>query len=333
MRPQLLTTTLGTLIKARRATHIEGSPGLGKTQIVKSVADKLNIGFIHVHAPTLQPEDLGLPVPTADRKRLDFICPARLPLVGNDVPEFGVLLIDELPQADNAIQKTVANIVQERELHGQKLKPGWAVITTGNRTSDRAGANRILSHLRNRMTTIEFEPHLEDWVEWAMAHAVRMEVIAFLRFRSNLLSAFDPTHDINPTPRAWVEGVSQLLGLVPPEAEYECIKGAVGEGAAAEFVGFLQICRSLPDMDEVLAKPKTHAVPTDPAVLYAISGSLACKADHANVQAVMDFAVRMPPEFCLIVVRDMQKRWPGCTVTPAVRDWCAGPGHKLLIAQ
>ena len=331
MRPQLLNTTLTALIAATRATYVEGSPGLGKTQIVQQVAKTAGIGFIHVHAPTLQPEDLGLPVPTADRKRLDFIVPSRLPLVGNDTPDSGVLLIDELPQADNAIQKTLANLIQERELHGHKMKAGWVTVATGNRVSDRAGANRILSHLRNRVTTIEFEAHLDDWCEWALDNGVRTEVVAFLRFRPALLSAFDPNHDINPTPRAWVEGVSQLLGHIPESAEYECIKGAVGEGAAAEFIGFLRICRELPDVDQILRTPDTFKVPTDPAVLYAVAGSLAARADHDTVDDVMRFAKRMPPEFTLITVRDMRQRWPGCFSTAAMTKWLAGDGHKLLI--
>ena len=47
----------------------------------------------------------------------------------------------------------------------------------------------------------------------------------------NLLHDFDPQRDVNATPRSWVEGVSDVIGVVPADAEYECFKGAVGEGA------------------------------------------------------------------------------------------------------
>ena len=48
-----------------------------------------------------------------------------------------------------------------------------------------------------------------------------------------------------------------MLGKVPAEAEYECFKGAVGEGAAAEFVGFMRIYRKLPNPDAILMNPDT----------------------------------------------------------------------------
>ncbi len=59
------------------------------------------------------------------------------------------------------------------------------MISTGNRQSDRAGANRVLSHLRNRETVLEFETHLDDSTSWMIEHDVRPEVIAFIRFRPN----------------------------------------------------------------------------------------------------------------------------------------------------
>ena len=78
------------------------------------------------------------------------------------------------------IQKVLANICQARNLHGVPLADGWMVASTGNRQSDRAGANRVLSHLRNRETVVEFETHLDDWCSWAIDHNVKPEVISFI---------------------------------------------------------------------------------------------------------------------------------------------------------
>lgn len=43
-----------------------------------------------------------------------------------------------------------------------------------------------------------------------------------------------------------------------------------GEGAAAEFCGFIKLFRSLPDPKVLLAAPETAEVPEDPATLYAV---------------------------------------------------------------
>lgn len=331
MKPSMLMSTLESLIKVRRSTLIEGSPGLGKTQIVKQAADKLGIGFVHIHAPLMQPEDYGMPVVTADRTAVNFVVPAKFPMAGGDHPEEGVLLIDELPQADNAGQKILANLIQERELHGKKLLPGWTVVATGNKATDRAGANRILSHLRNRVTTLEFEPNLDDWCEWALNNGVDINVVSFLRFKPALLNAFDPQQEISPTPRSWVEGVSAILGQVPEKAEHECVKGAVGEGAAAEFAAYIRIARKLPNPDTILLNPDKAEVPTDPATLYALSGAMAHRSTANNFDRVMQYAKRMPPEFMVLVVRDAAKLDPSITSTKAFTSWAMSEGAKVLM--
>src|SRR5690606_30792524 len=155
---------------SRRPLMIESSPGLGKTQIVAQAANELGIGFMTIHAPLLQPEDYGMPVIHGAKKdQLKFVVSSdKFPLEGSDCAEQGIFLIDELSQADNSAQKILANLIQEREIHGQKLKDGWTIVATGNRQADRAGANRILGHLSNRMTRVELEASLDDWTQWAL---------------------------------------------------------------------------------------------------------------------------------------------------------------------
>lgn len=331
MRPTTLFDTITSMVRLLRPLHIEGSPGLGKTSIPKQVADKMGLPVLLFHAPTMQPEDVAIPAANADRTALDFLPNSRFPLEGSEHGEEGIILIDELPQAEMSVQKSMAHLIQERDIHGRKLKPGWTIISTGNRQSDRAGANRILSHLRNRVTTVEFEPQLDDWCNWAIDNEVRPEIISFIRFKPAMLNDFDPQRDLNATPRAWAEGVSSIIDKVPEAAEFECIKGAVGEGAAAEFVGYLKICRQLPDPDTILKAPDKAKVPTEPSVLYALSGALAHRAEVDNFDAVMTFAKRMPSEFTVLTVLDSVRRRPDVQSTKAFADWAVKDGAKVLI--
>ena len=231
MRATLLKDTLQALIKAGRSVAIEGAPGGGKTTIVHQVAEAMGLPVVERHMPTMLVEDFGIPYPTD--AGFEYKLPDWFPHKGKAGTENGgVLLFDDRNQANADLQKVLANIQQARTLHGKPMADGWTVVSTGNRQSDRAGANRVLSHLRNRETVLEFETHLDDSTQWMIDNAVRPEVIAFTRFRPHLLHDFDPQRDVNPTPRSWVEGVSAILGKVPAEAEYECFKGAIGEGAA-----------------------------------------------------------------------------------------------------
>lgn len=321
MRPQLMKATLAALIKAKRTVCIEGPPGGGKTTITHEVAHDLGLQYIERHMPTMLVEDFGIPYLGADT--LTYKIPDWFPAKGSkyDTPEGGVLCFDDRNQASADLQKVLANICQARTLHGVPMAAGWTVVSTGNRQSDRAGANRVLSHLRNRETVLELETHLDDSSSWMLSNGVRPEVVSFLRFRPGLLHDFDPQRDCNPTPRSWVEGVSAVLGVVPPDAEFECFKGAVGEGAAAEFVGFLRIFRKLPNPDAILLHPDTADVPTDPATLYALSGALATRAVDSNFARVCTYAERMPPEFSVLTISQAAKRNPALASTAAFTQW------------
>lgn len=329
MRSSLVNTTLKTLFPLKRTVAIEGAPGGGKTTVVHQVAKALKVPVIERHMPTMLVEDFGVLYPTADSATLEYKIPSWFPAEGTDHPDKGILLFDDRNQASPDLQKVLANICQARNLHGHPLKKGWMVISTGNRQSDRAGANRVLSHLRNRETVVEFETNLDDWCEWAMANKIKPELVAFIRFRPNLLHDFDPQRDANPTPRSWAEGVSALMGVVPAEAEFEVFKGAVGEGAASEFMGFLRVYRDLPDIDKLLEAPSKASVPTDPTVLYAISAALANRTTVDNIEAVLEYMGRLPAEFGVLAVTMALRTVPKIQGTKAFGKW-ASANHKLL---
>ena len=147
----------------QRTISIEGSPGGGKTTIVQEVAKELGVGYIEKHMPTMLVEDFGILYPNGD-DMLHYKLPDWFPYEGrDDIPDEGILCFDDRNQASADLQKVLANICQARNLHGKPMKKGWMVVSTGNRQSDRAGANRVLSHLRNRETVYELETHLDDW--------------------------------------------------------------------------------------------------------------------------------------------------------------------------
>lgn len=315
-----------------RALFIESSPGAGKTQIAEQSAKELGVGFKVIHAPLVQPEDYGLPVVVGkDKDDLKFVVSRdKFPIESSPGPEMGVFLIDEMSQADNNVQKVLANLIQAREIHGAKIKRGWTIVATGNRQTDRSGANRILGHLSNRLTRITLEISHQDWVKWALENDIKSEVISFLNFRPDLLTNYDPRNEINATPRSWSEGVSQALG--ESKNEFEVFSGDVGEGPASEFMAFLKIFRTLPDPNEVLLNPKKAKVPTDPATLFAICGSLANKTTENNFGRALTYVRRLPAEFSVLYVKTVIDSPAGklVTTTKDFIDWASNEGQDLL---
>ena len=321
MRATLLKDTIKRLFPTKRTICIEGSPGGGKTTIVQQVAKELGVGYIEKHMPTMLVEDFGILYPNGD-DMLHYKLPDWFPYEGRtDIPDEGILCFDDRNQASADLQKVLANICQARNLHGKPMKKGWMVVSTGNRQADRAGANRVLSHLRNRETVYELETHLDDWRGWAIDNNVQPVVISFIGFRTALLHDFDPQRDVNPSPRAWVEGVSDMIGIVPTEAEFETFKGAVGEGCAAEFSGFLKIERKLPNPDTIIQSPMSVAVPDDPATCYSLTGALGERATTENFGNIVKFAERMSPEFSVLCVSYASRKNPDLASHEAFTKW------------
>jgi len=285
----------------------------------------MGLGYIEKHLPTMLVEDFGIPMlPQGGGEQvLSYITPDWFPAKGSkhDDGRGGVLCFDDRNQAGADIQKVLANICQARTLHGVDLADGWVVVSTGNRQTDRAGANKVLSHLRNRETVLELETHLDDSTNWMINNGIVPEVVSFIRFRPELLHDFDPQRDMNPTPRSWAEGISPVLGNVPPEAEFECFKGAIGEGAAAEFAGYLKIWRNLPDPDKVIADPLKAMVPEDAATQYAISAAVAARAVPENFGNVLAYVDRLPKEFSTLTMTMAIRMNPELADTKELVDW------------
>ena len=196
MRPSDVVQTVSALLPTRRPVYLWGPPGVGKSSVVKQVAQSMNLGLVDVRATLLDPVDLrGLPRLTKDSAV--WCPPAFLPRGGD-----GILFLDELAQAPPLVQAACLQLVLDRRLGEYELPDGWNVVAASNRAEDRAGTHRLISPLLNRFVHVDLEVSVEDWQTWAVSVQILAEVRAFIRFRPALLFQFD--------------AASQPRAMVPP---------------------------------------------------------------------------------------------------------------------
>lgn len=327
MIPSQIQQALASAITANRPVFIWGAPGVGKSDTVRQVAAGLNRDLVDIRAVLLDPVDLrGLPHINEDH-RAHWCPPAFLPTSGS-----GLLFLDELNAAPPLVQAACFQLVLDRRLGEYELPPGWTVVAAGNRESDRAAANRMPSALRNRFVHLEFDVDLSDWVAWALRAGLMTEIIAFIRLRPTLLHDFDPRKDDRafPTPRSWHMASDLLQSKPNPSLEMELLAGTVGEGAAAEFMGFLRIFRTLPSPDSILMDPANAPTPEDPATLYALTGALARQASEQNMDRLVQYANRLPDEFSVMLIRDALRINPEVVNTRAYIQWASDHQDVLI---
>ncbi len=327
MRPSDVIGALVALVPAARPVFLWGQPGIGKSSLVRQAAAGLGRDLVDLRATLLDPVDLrGLPRLAGDAA--EWCPPAFLPRAGQ-----GVLFLDELAQAPPLVQAACLQLVLDRRLGEYELPAGWAVVAASNRAEDRAGTHRLISPLLNRFVHLDLEVSTDDWQDWAVQANVAAEVRAFLRFRPALLCQFDAATNPRafPTPRSW-HAVSDVLGRTPLHLLHPVVAGCVGDGPAAEFLGFLRLYRELPDVDAVLHSPDTSPVPREPAVLYALVGALVekCRANTAPLPNFVRYATRLPDEFALLALRDALAVNKKLVSLPAVQQWIAQARAKGL---
>lgn len=330
MGPKQIVSALNTLLSIRQPVFLWGAPGVGKSQVVAQVAEERGLILRDIRAVLLDPVDLrGLPRITSAGVAA-WCPPSFLPPEGDDSK--GVLFLDELNTAPPLVQAACYQLILDRAIGEYHLPDGWCIVAAGNRDKDRSVTHRMPTALANRMVHLEFDAILDDWLAWARENGIRQEVRSFLRFRPRFLHSFDPASldKAFPSPRSW-EFISRVMDAGPaPEVEYEMFKGTVGQVAAAEFVGFLKVWRSLPDVSQVLSHPDSMPVPAEPAALYALCEALGLLASDATIPALATYALRLPAEFGVLLMRDALCKEPALAGSDAFARWAEANAEVLL---
>lgn len=354
-----LVTALDAAWSCRLPLWVWGSPGIGKSSIVRAWAQARGLEFRDERASQLDPVDLrGLY--KIEKGRTRWYPPSWLPDRGQ-----GLFFWDELGQAPRSVQAALLQSILDRKVGDYEWPPGWLQIAASNRESDRAGVS-VITPLLGRFVHIFYSPNIDDWSQWALgtalegAHltpigtrdeltgrAIRPEVIAFLKFRPALLNQWKPDGAIaQPTPRTW-EFASRLYAAGVTSTAYglAILGAAVGEGAAAEFLAFIKIYNDLPDIKEVLAHPDSLNINRAPDVLWAICSAVSVYAGPEHWPAVLRIAgklidnsigaaaqneFRPGAECAAFLVKTMLKKHKDLASTPQFAEWWKKYGKKIL---
>lgn len=328
MKPTQVEQALQIAVQIRRPAFIWGPPGVGKSDIVAQAAERLGRKLKDLRLSLCDPTDLkGFPSPDKKAGVTNWLPSDELP-TKKDGP--GILFLDELNAAPQAVQAAAYQLLLNRRIGNYELPDDWDIVAAGNRDTDRGATHRMPAPLSNRLIHLNFEVSLDDWSHWAINHNIRTEVLGFLRFRTNLLHAFDPNQKAFPTPRSW-EFVSNLLDQgMPSDIQYEMLAGTVGEGAAAELEGFLRTYKNMPSPDAILLAPDKVEVPEDPATLYALSTALGSRASTQTIGNIMKYVDRMPVEFNIVTIRDAFRHSSDIASTRPFLDWSVKHSDVLI---
>lgn len=302
---QELYKQLQTLIDTDIPVFIHGSPGIGKSYIVNDIAKQNGLELIDVRLSQLDAVDLR-GIPTISNEQTKWMPPVFLP---SDKDSSGILFLDELNSAPLSVQAAIYQLVLDRKIGEYTLPRGWRIICAGNKIDDKGIVFKLPSPLINRMVHIVLEAKYDDFKVWAIKNEIHPFVIGFLGFRPDLLSSEVPgTTETNPafcTPRAW-NMLSNILKVNEDlKAIHPIVYGTVGYGAGIEFISFVKVYKTLPDIDSIL-QGQSDIVPEEPSALYALCAAIIEKySSKEEAKNLFEYVKKLPVEFNVMLIKDL----------------------------
>ena len=321
MRPSHVEAILSAEVRAaalgqHTPVMLWGAPGVGKSRIVAALAAAEGVPLHDVRLAQMEPSDLR-GIPFRDGAHVVWSVPALLPDAERHGAR-GILFLDEISSAAPSVTAAAYQLILDRRLGEYRVPDGWAIFAAGNRHGDRGVTYQMAAPLANRFTHYELEPYLDDWVAWAQRAGIDERLIAFLRFRPDLLFDFDPARQraAFPSPRSW-EFAHRALAKYGerPELLPDALAPCVGQPAALALAAYLEHVGRLPDVAEIAAG-RSFEVPQGVDLQYAVSAALvrhvarqprgaARRSACANVLA---YAARLPQrELGVMLVADLAR--------------------------
>lgn len=321
MRPGHLQRVLDKEFLSTEAGHhtpvmLWGAPGVGKSQMVAQIAAGHGVPLIDIRLSQMEPSDLR-GIPFKDGRSVEWAIPAMLPNAERHGPS-GILFLDEITSAPPSVSAAAYQLILDRRLGNYEVPDGWAIFAAGNRQGDRGVTYTMPAPLANRFSHFDVDINVDDWVSWAYKNNIDERIIAFVRFRPELLFDFDPAHNpvAFPSPRSWEFAHRGLQKFHQhPDLLLDTLQACVGPAAGIELHAFVSNLDQLPDIDAIIAGEDV-GVPTEIDLQYAVASSLVGRAIRAKdddnaatvIGNILKYAGRFPQrEMGVMLVSDMHR--------------------------
>ncbi|QCE33436.1 AAA family ATPase [Acetobacteraceae bacterium] len=220
-----------TLIGLNMIPMVFGEPGLGKTTIIRQIADELNLELRDIRLTQYSGIDLG-----------------GFPYVKNGIGEYAyfpkifpfeetpcqegkdgfLILLDELTLADNDVLKIALRILCERELGEHKIHPNCRFVAAGNKKRPGFIGRHLPHAIINRMIVLDVDYDIEDYITFCKRDPTYNPILLqALETENDLLFGFKENDEAFVSNRS-LSALSKYLNNVDPP-NLEVMEGIIGD--------------------------------------------------------------------------------------------------------
>lgn len=324
-------------IKVGLVPLVSGSPATGKSAIVREIAKEYRLKLIDFRLSQSDPTDLlGFPRINEATDRAGYAPMETFPLEGDPLPEGyegWLIFFDELTSAVQAVQAACYKPLHEKEVGQRKVHPKVVMVAAGNLETDNAVVEPMSTAMQSRLIHMEMGVDHEKWLDWAAKNGIDHRITSYVKFKPDVIYTFKPDHTDKTyaSPRTW-EYASRFT-TKREEITHELLPllaGTISEGVAREFIQFCKVYTELPTIQEILVNPEGIAIPEEPSILFALTGSVASNAKPDNLDKLMRFIVRLGMEWQVVCLRELVRRDKDALTSAPVKEWISKHSAELF---
>ena len=273
-------------INKKRPIFLWGPPGIGKSDIVKQIADSIDAHVVDVRLSLWEPTDIkGIPYFDSNSGTMVWGAPSELP---NDEMAAKykniVLFLDEMNSAAPSVQAAAYQLILNRKVGTYVLPDNVMIVAAGNREADKGVTYRMPAPLANRFIHLELAVNFDDWFQWAVTNKVHKDVVGYLQFAKKDLYDFDPKSPSRSfaTPRSW-SFVSELIeDNLDENTTTDLVSGCVGEGLAVKFMAHRKVASQMPNPSDILDGKVKELKTKEISAMYSLTVSLCYELKEAS---------------------------------------------------
>ena len=227
-------------VSAQRPLFIMGAPGIGKTDIMKQVAQELGIGLVS-YSMTHHTRQSALGLPLIVKKQYDGkaydvseytmseILSTVYDVVEEDGVPQGILFLDEINCVSETLAPSMLQFLQFKTFGRHKVPDGWVVVTAGNPPEYNNSVREFDIVTWDRLKRIDVEPDFQVWLTHAKILGVHPAILSYLELKQFDFYKVETTVDGKRfvTARGWVD-LSQMIRLFE-EKEFPVDETLIGQ--------------------------------------------------------------------------------------------------------
>lgn len=332
-----------------QAAYFIALPGVGKSEIARTVADVMEREFIDIRAGNYIPSDLRLPGVDREAGVARYYGNEEYPFLREGVDPNGRYFIhsDEMGDATGVMHKVMKQIINDNCLGNLLLPENTLHAASANGLQHGCMSERMPLSNANRFAFYKIKPDVDGFMKWLEEIGLYPELFAFMQ------SNADAAYDIELT--SWdgesnfasfrsLENIGKLLEsnyaeysdperregtrTLRPVLEDRLFMsqavGRIGYKAAKKLESWLEIYETIGSLDRLLRDPEGCDIPSDSTTKWIIACKLVGESTEENVGPVMKIASRLTGRkgfMAAYVAKAIAKSKPKLTSNPAIVQW------------